>query len=323
MRTITSAVVFAVAIIACEPGGQVVDLSFDPQVEHPAYEPRSGPLVMVDEAHFNIHTIGGRFAPFAKLLRRDGYRVIPLEVPFSKDSLRGEILVIANALHERNRLRVHPDETDWTLPNPSAFASEEIVAVRDWVRDGGSLLLIADHMPCPGAAAELAAAFGFQFTNGFTLDQEREKELGDTEKAVRDVTIFRRSDGTVVDHAVTNGRDETERVDTVVTFTGQAFQAGEDAEPLLVLRSAMVSLMPETAWEFTPDTKRIPVGGWLQGAVLRHGEGRVAVFGEAAMFTAQLAGKKRRPMGMNAPAARENQRFVLNLLHWLSGEVQN
>jgi len=36
------------------------------------------------------------------------------------------------------------------------------------------------------------------------------------------------------------------------------------------------------------------------------------------MLTAQLAGPNKRPLGMNAPEARENARFALNLLHWLS-----
>jgi hypothetical protein len=45
----------------------------------------------------------------------------------------------------------------------------------------------------------------------------------------------------------------------------------------------------------------------------------VAVFGEAAMFTAQVSGANRRPMGMNDPGAPENAQFLLNVLHWLTG----
>lgn len=54
---------------------------------------------------------------------------------------------------------------------------------------------------------------------------------------------------------------------------------------------------------------------------MRVGNGRVAVFGEAAMFIAQTwvqDGLVRR-MGMNHPEAPENARFVLNVLHWLTG----
>ena len=39
--------------------------------------------------------------------------------------------------------------------------------------------------------------------------------------------------------------------------------------------------------KFTSTTPSESTRGLLQGAVLRHGQGRVAVFGEAAMFTAQ------------------------------------
>jgi hypothetical protein len=38
------------------------------------------------------------------------------------------------------------------------------------------------------------------------------------------------------------------------------------------------------------------------------------------MFSAQLAGPNKQPMGMNAPEARENARFLLNAIHWLTGE---
>jgi hypothetical protein len=61
----------------------------------------------------------------------------------------------------------------------------------------------------------------------------------------------------------------------------------------------------------------IPVGGWLQGAVMPFGSGRAAFFGEAAMFSAQLSDNQ--PMGMNAPRAEQNFQFVLNVMHWLSG----
>jgi hypothetical protein len=40
----------------------------------------------------------------------------------------------------------------------AAFDSAEVRVVEGWVRDDGALLLVADHMPFGGAAAELAAA---------------------------------------------------------------------------------------------------------------------------------------------------------------------
>jgi hypothetical protein len=105
-------------------------------------------------------------------------------------------------------------------------------------------------------------------------------------------------------------------VDSIRTFTGQAFRAPK-ARPLLVFPAGYVQLMPGKAWQFTPQTRRVPVAGWLQGAVQEVGRGRAAFFGEAAMFSAQLAGAEGRPMGMNSPGAGQNHRLTLNLLHWL------
>ena len=49
-----------------------------------------------------------------------------------------------------------------------------------------------------------------------------------------------------------------------------------------------------------------------------HREGRVAVFGEAAMFSAQVTGPNRSTMGMNAPVAAQNAPFLLNVMRWLA-----
>src|SRR5919201_6032780 len=82
---------------------QVPDLKYKPPLPRPAYEAGKGPRIAIDEAHHNFHTSEGRYKPFAQLLRRDGYRVDALRQPFSAKSLKGvDVLVISNALHERN-----------------------------------------------------------------------------------------------------------------------------------------------------------------------------------------------------------------------------
>ncbi len=284
---------------------QVADTAYTPPIQSPTYAAGEGPVVLIDAAHHNFHTADGRYLAFARLLRRDGYVVESNTQPFTAAVLaRADVLVIANALHERN-------VEDWSLPTPSAFTPAEIVDVEEWVRRGGSLLLIADHMPIPGAAEALAAAFGLRFQNGFAID---------TISGGGRVT-FRRFDGSLRPHPITDGRGPAERVDSVTTFMGQAFRADPDsrAEPLLVLGESFVLLLPEEAWEFSETTPRISAASQLQGAVLRHGRGRIAAFGEAAMFTAQVSGPERNPMGMNLPVAGQNYRFTLNLMHWLTG----
>jgi hypothetical protein len=88
--------------------------------------------------------------------------------------------------------------------------------------------------------------------------------------------------------------------------------------PLLTFRSDVITYEPTVAWEFD-GVPASSAARMLQGAARTFGAGRVVVLGEAAMLTAQLAGPDRRPMGMNAPVAGQNQRFVRNLMHWLSG----
>lgn len=283
---------------------QVPDTAFVPPIAAPAFPTGRGPRVLIDAAHFNLHTADGGYFAFARLLRRDGYRVASNDAPFTAAALAdADVLVVSNAMHEQSRQGFAP------LPNLSAFTDAEIAAVESWVRAGGSLLLIADHMPLAGHAATLAAAFGVRFHNGFALPPSGRGRL-----------TFRRSDGSLPAGPVADGRHASERVDSVTTFTGQAFRVdpGIDAVPLLVVPADYELLLPQVAWQFSEATPRIAAAHLLQGALVRHGKGRVALFGEAAMFSAQLAGPQRVPAGMNDPIAGQNYRFALNLLHWLT-----
>jgi hypothetical protein len=295
--------------IAPRAGGpQVADTVFDPPIVRPAFPTGKGPTVLLDEAHFNFHTVAGRYAPFVRLLRRDGFVVEALPGPPTPEALApARILVIANALSERT------SRGPWSLPNPPAFTREEVTLLERWVSGGGSLLLIADHMPFPGAAETLAAAFGILVADGFATDST----------CGIDELVFRRSDRSLAEHPITNGRHRSERVDSVRTFTGQAFRLLGGGTGLLTLPTGSVVLLPATAWQFSDSTPRISAEGMLQGAAFSYGRGRVAMFGEAAMFSAQVSGPSRRPMGMNAPHAGENPQFLLNVMHWLAGLLRH
>ena len=269
---------------------QVSDMEFRPAIDKPAFPAGDGPLVLIDEAHHNFHTASGRYQPFAELLRRDGYVVKPSTSSFTGEALKdARLLVISNALNAKN-------EGAWDLPHLPAFTSEETRALESWIRDGGSLLLIADHAPFAGAAQELGAAVGVQFRDGYALP----RQPGGL------ALMFRKSDQTLREHPVT--RDVTE----VATFTGSSFTLIGPGTPLLVFGPDVYSSPKPNG------TDREPVGGHLQGALLTVGKGRVAVFGEAAMFSAQLAGPGKVPVGMNAPGATQNARLLRNVVHWLT-----
>jgi hypothetical protein len=289
---------------------QVPDREFRPAVTAPRWPTSGGPRLCLDEAHHNFHTLDGRYAAFGALAERDGFRVSPNRAPFSTTSLaQCDLLVIANA---------QPSDAPWDqypIPTPSAFSATEIDATHRWVERGGSLLLIADHMPLAGAAAQLAAAFGFTFLDGFASAPAVRR---DGVRATMDrPAVFRISDGSLRTHRIAQGLAPGAAVQSIRTFTGQAFQPPADAEAVLVVPADWVMLLPQRAWQFTDSTRSVAVGGWLQGATRTVGSGRIAVFGEAAMFSAQRAGPERRPMGFNAPGAEQNAQLALNTLHWL------
>jgi hypothetical protein len=284
---------------------QAADDGWSPTVSKPEFPQGDGPVVLVDAAHGNFHTIDGRYSAFAELLELDGYRVRSASSEVSDEVLSSaSIFVISNAIYGG-------DDAEWSLPTAPAFSAEEIKDLVDWVETGGSLLLIADHMPFPGATADLADEFGVLFLNGFAL---RSFDEGG-------VLSFTRSAGSLADHAITRGRSASEKVGSIRSFTGQAFRFVGPVQPLMHMPDDWRVYLPIEAWEHSENTPSVSTRGLIQGGVLRFGSGRVAVFGEAAMFTAQSSVKDGvvRRGGMNHPLASENAQFVLNLMHWLSG----
>ena len=60
-------------------------------------------------------------------------------------------------------------------------------------------------------------------------------------------TIFSIDTGTLLQHPITAGRTTSESVTSIRSFTGQAFQAPNSAQPLMVLPDHFVLLMPQKA----------------------------------------------------------------------------
>jgi hypothetical protein len=287
---------------------QEVDDGFEHKVTDSMFAPGEGGLVAIDAGHNNFHTKDGRYKPFATVLESDGYNIDAHIGKFTTESLSDiDILVISNALHSDN-------ETNWELPVLSAFSDLEIEAVVDFVDAGGGLFLIADHMPMPGAAAELAARFSIEFSNGFAF------EIGEDNQPNRTPSIFKKTDDRIGDHPITRGRHGAENIHQVATFTGSAFPVSGDATSLIQFGENATMLLPTVAWEFDANTASIEIPGWSQGVALKHGDGRVVIFGEAAMFTSQVNAQSA-PFGLSHPQAKDNQQLLLNIIHWLSHDL--
>ncbi len=279
---------------------QLPDRSYDPPIDHPVYPDGNGPVVMIDEAHHNFHTMSGRYYAFASVLRKDGYRVMPLQDSLSKNSLSGcRILVISNALNEKNL-------ENWTNPVYPAFSDREIDALEEWVNEGGSLFLIADHMPMPGAVKGIGERFGFTLHNSFNSD------------SMPAPNFFCRSDSTFVSPLATTL--EGEELDSVVILTGHGFDIPPEASPVLKFKESSYILLPDTAWQFHRGTPRVKATGMSQLAYRKYGKGRVVIGGEAAMFTSQCyGGLSFKKGGMSAPISKDNYKLLLNIIHWLDG----
>jgi hypothetical protein len=280
---------------------QMADPEFKVTVEKPTYS-KNYPRVLFDEAHNNFHTARGRYKPFVDLISNDGYNVMANLRPFTRASLETfRVLVIANALGAED------DEEDGA--DKSAFTGEEIKTVYDWVKSGGALLLIADHAPFGGAAEEMAKQFNVAMSKGFAFDSEHSFENSPS------ILVYSRDNKLLLEHPITRGRDESERINRIIAFTGQALNTREPDAVFLKLGPGAKDKPSRTA------ETSVPVGGQAQGLAFKVGKGRVVVLGEAAMLSAQIAGPTKIPMGMNVPGS-DNRQLALNIMHWLTGALR-
>ncbi len=281
---------------------QVADPDFDPHVANPAYT-KKHPKVFIDEAHHNFHTASGRYKPFADLIGSDGYEVTPNKQKFSKETLQGcDVLVISNAL---GALAMGSPEA-----SSPAFSDEECDAVREWVRAGGNLLLIADHSPMGAANEKLGLRFGVGMSKGYTGDPANHDQETGSATFIR----YDPDNKLLGDHPIIRGRNASEKISRVIAFTGQSLVGPKGSVAFMRLSDTAVDL---TRASQGSEQKETSAAGHAQGIALKFGKGRVVVMGEAGMLSAQLAGPRKMKFGMNRPGI-DNRQLALNIMHWLS-----
>jgi len=286
-----------VGVSSCSDSDQQPDPDFVPKNTHSTFSKLNSPVVLIDEAHNNFLTKTGRYKAFSQVLSSDGYTVKSSKEKFTLTYLKqADILVIANAL-DKNR-------QDWTPPFGDALDNGEVEAILQWVSQGGSLFLVADHTPFPKVIEKLSSALGFEFSHG---------HVGDA--------LFRLDNKSLIDHSITQGNSRSEDITQVKTFGGSAFQIPESAQPLLILGKRAISIVPEIPFQVNAKTPRVSMDGWYQGAVLGVGEGRVAVFSEGMTFSSQITVSTGKKYGLVSDGAEQNEQFLLNVMHWLSGLI--
>ena len=194
------------------------DRSFDTRVATPAYRD-AGPVVLYDEGHLNTHKTTAGYKPLADMLRSDGYAVRTTTQPFTVEQLRvASVLVLALA------------QGNNPTNDSAAYSDAETAAIADWVRGGGSLLLVSDHWPFAMAARSLAKRFDVDLGGGFAEDPKYHEPARGTSHIV-----FSEENGLLREHPITRGRSEAERVRRVLTFTGTALKGPAGAVSFLLL----------------------------------------------------------------------------------------
>lgn len=280
--------------------GQVADENFDTKVVKPAYR-NDGPRVLFDEAHYNFHTATGRYKPFADLISNDGYQIVPNKQKFSAEVLRNfHVLIISNALGA--------ERMNDSNASRNAFTDQESDDIRDWVRAGGSLLLIADHAPMGSANQILAQRFDVDMSKKYTIDNDNFEQSSGNKGFI----VYTRQSGSLADHPITHGRNKNERINKVIAFTGQSLKGPPGSFAFMKLA--------DSAQDVFGQEKPISAAGRAQGLALKFGKGRVIVMGEAGMLTAQVTGPQRSPFGMNIPGI-DNRQLALNIMHWLTKKL--
>jgi hypothetical protein len=292
--TLLGSCLLALLLSTTVVGQHLADLEFNTAVAKPAY-PKSAPRVMFDEAHFNHHTSNNRYKPFATLLQNDGYRIVVNREPFTKKSLDTfKVVIIVNALGD------DIDETDAEKP---AFTDDECVALRDWVKNGGALLLISDAAAFAKSVGGLAKYFGVEMSGTIAVD-----------KKSSNVIEYSRENQLLGDHSIMQGRDNDEKIQRVMVFAGQTLKGPADAISFLKI--------PDAGSDAADAAMKPVPGGASQGLAFKFSGGRVVVLGDAEMLSALLSEPpNNEPIGMNYPDV-DNKQLGLNIMHWLSGLIR-
>jgi len=297
--TILLCLAFSLTISVTTRAQQIADPEFKAIVSHPAYS-KTGPRVLFDEGHNNFHTTTSRYKPFSDLITEDGYYVVPSRKAFTKESLATfKVLIIADALGA--------EEMDDEGADRSAFTDEECDTVREWVKNGGALLLAAGQTPFAGAAENMAKRFGVDMSKGNTSDEAHTVPAPNNPGFIE----YSRENRLLLDHPITQGRNDGEKITRVIAFTGQSLKGPEGSGVFLRLADTAVDKIPAAG-------KDVSAAGRAQGIALKFGKGRVVLLGEPAIISAQITGREKSPIGMNYPGV-DNRQLALNIMHWLSG----
>jgi len=266
----------------------------------------SRPTLLFDEGHNNFHTSVGSYRSFADSLRADGFDVRPLSGPVTREALSGvTILLSANPFPEPRDTLAQKQQSDepfrWSKAAlKSAYAPDEVQAVREWVSNGGALFLILDHAPHGSTAGDLARVVGVEPRDVETTDPAHQESQPPMPMVFTGQMLG--------EHEIMKG------VGTVATFLGQSLGLPTTGSATALLRLADTAVDREWVRE-TKAFRQLSARGRAQAVAVEHGKGRAVVLGEAGVFADGEDGIDHK--------GSDNRRFGLNVARWLARRAIN
>lgn len=289
--------------------------SVSSESDQPTAAAESRPVIVFDRGHHN-YGIDESDHVIEQFLSEHGFIVRQDTELITRRGLEGvDIFHTSNALAAEN-------VDHWALPTPSAFTPNEIRILLRWVHEGGSLLVVIEHMPFGGSYDALATALGLDVSNGFAVDERLLSGYSPDIISSAGDLLFRRRKGLLLDHPIMNGRTPYGPIDHLATNTGSAFRLPAQGLSLITFDSNVVSLEPDVSWAFDGGTPRVSVAGWSQAGIMELGNGRVAVLGDNFLISAPAYLEPPYVVDENNEAERgtHNHQFTLNLYRWLSNQ---
>jgi hypothetical protein len=288
-------------LTSCNDKSAKADNDFDVSVSDPKLKSIK-PKVLFDEAHKNHHQIEKTYKPFATLITNDGCVVKSTDKTIDKTALANtDIYIIGTAMGKEDPGDKPP------------FSQNEVDEIEQWVKDGGSLLLITEHFPFGLAMTPVLSKFGLQVHNGYTEDTLLNN------KEVRDALLFTKSKGNLnTTHPI------LANVEKLNTFTGSSVKGDSTWTQLLIFTQNAQNYnvkveVKKNGGDITTSVEYADfytAKGFSQGICKQYGKGKIVVLAESAFITAQFD-KNGNKYGMNSPDE-DNKQFVLNLIRWLA-----
>lgn len=286
---------------SCNDKSAKADNDYDVSVSDPKLTSIK-PKVLFDEAHKNHHQIEKTYKPFATLITNDGCLVKSTDKAIDKTALANTaIYIIGTAMGKED-----PGDK-------SPFLQSEVDEIEQWVKDGGSLLLITEHFPFGLAMTPVLSKFGLQVHNGYTEDTLLNN------KEVRDALLFTKSKGNL-----NSTHPILDKVERLNTFTGSSVKGDSTWTQLLIFTPNAQNFnvkvnVKKDGGDITTSVEYADfysAKGYSQGICKQYGKGKIVVLAESAFLTAQID-KNGNKYGMNSPNE-DNKQFVLNLIRWLA-----